>query len=457
MNIKVENYFSKMTEFVKYIYITHIILSFCVFTTETWLTSITPILVVVLSAIILVYRLINMKKYMSYPLILLYVLFVLLYVVSSLLNISYGLIGNVKIIIWMTIQIGVLYLCDIEKAKVDIKKELENCLFLVIFLTSIMNLVGLGMLFTNYYSFREVNDEVTHIMGITYWGRLFGIHTDPNYGAVQTYVAIVAAVYLWIKQNKRWKKGLLVLFTIINILHLSFSGSRTGLVALAVGGAIFASIYSFQKNSKPIKSLIFAVLVVVMVFGGNSLINNGYNQISVIIAEIRDDKDGINDEHDFVEIGREEEIAEDISNRRFDLWQNAIEISQTSPLLGVSFANVVDYCRHNLPNSYLLTNGYSIFDAFHNMFMDLLVGQGVIGFIVFMLIIVLSLRYLLINLKNIPNEDKLDCCFLFSVATGILCSSLFVSQILYAHTPGTILFWLLWGYLICLFKINKTT
>ena len=138
----------------------------------------------------------------------------------------------------------------------------------------------------------------------------------------------------------------------------------------------------------------------------------------------------------------------DVSNRRFDLWKNSVEIFKMSPVVGIGFGNIVSYSEAELPDCYLLTNGFSIFNAFHNMFMDLIASQGIIGTVIFLVIIVMSLIYLLRNYKKIPEEDKLKCTLLFSCCVGILVSSMFVSQILYVNNQTTVIFWLLLGFLM---------
>ena len=145
----------------------------------------------------------------------------------------------------------------------------------------------------------------------------------------------------------------------------------------------------------------------------------------------------------------------DVSNRRFDLWNNAFELFKTSPIFGISFGNNVTYAEEKLPNCYMLTNGFAVFDAFHNMFMDLLSSQGIVGTIMFLLIMISSLIYILKNYKFIKDEDILKCIALFSGCITIVASSMFVSEILYVNNETTVVFWTLWGFLIYFIYKNK--
>lgn len=78
----------------------------------------------------------------------------------------------------------------------------------------------------------------------------------------------------------------------------------------------------------------------------------------------------------------------DISNRRFDIWKSAVEIFKTSPVFGISRANILPYVDDNLPDSYLVTNEYMRFDSMHNMFFEILVSQGAVGLITFLTFII---------------------------------------------------------------------
>ena len=153
-----------------------------------------------------------------------------------------------------------------------------------------------------------------------------------------------------------------------------------------------------------------------------------------------------------VKLGREEELQGDVSNRRFDLWKNAVNMAKTSPVVGVSFGNFIPYAEENLPDCYMISNEFATFNAFHNMFMDLIASQGIVGFVVFIVIMLSSLWYLLKHYKTIPEADKPACAFLFSACAAMLVSSLFVSEILYVNNQVTVLFWTLWGFLIYFVK-----
>ena len=445
----------KVSEYAKYIYVVHILLAFCVLLQDTIIMKISMPLAVVSGGIVLLYRLIHIKKYIKYPFLWMYILFVVLYIVTSVLNLEYGYSRNLKVIIWMTLQFGTLYLCDLGKEKEQVRKELRNLIYLVMGGTTVINIIGLGMMFTGYFGYYKNAEKWDYVLGFAPWGRLYGAHTDANYGAVMTGFVILAAIYLMRQMNKKVQRVILGVVILLNALHLSFSGSRTGLIALMVSVAVYVFIYMLLKKKAMIKAMVFAGICVALIYAGNHVVTTGYNWAVSIISEYQQEHGIEEPGDDIVEVGREEELSGDISNRRFDLWTNALQLSKTSPLLGVSFGNIISYCSVNLPDSYLFTNDYMVFDAFHNMFMDLLASQGILGVVLFLVIIIVSLRFLFINRNRLEERDKYICCFLFSAAAGMVVSSLFVSEILYVHNQVTVVFWTIWGLLFYFFESAK--
>ena len=101
------------------------------------------------------------------------------------------------------------------------------------------------------------------------------------------------------------------------------------------------------------------------IYMNNSVVNfktsYGNNQKrNVLILELN------NEESNHLEIGREQDISGDISNRRFSIWKSGIDLFAESPLIGVGgYSNIVTFAQENIPTTYLVANDYKIFDSFH--------------------------------------------------------------------------------------------
>ena len=164
------------------------------------------------------------------------------------------------------------------------------------------------------------------------------------------------------------------------------------------------------------------------------------------------------EEEELIVIGRQDVSSSDVSNRRFDIWKSGLEISQTSPVYGIGFANIKAYALDKCSETYILNNGYKEFEAFHNMIMDVLVSQGILGLIVLGTIIIYFVVSILRKLKKVFMEDENaeTTIMLMSCVVMLLTSSMFLSEIFYVNNACTYVFWLLLGYLYYFLKKKQT-
>lgn len=477
---KLEVPMERLTKGFKWLYLIHIFFAGNSIIYDTPIEKYTSLLVVCLGAIVVLWRFMNIKKFINYPFLKLYMLFAVSFGLTMVVNWKYGWTSNFKILIWMIFQFAALYVFDLERSKNDVTKELLISLYIIIGFMTLANLTSIVMLFTNYLHYRILDESTTFLIGVAYWGRLYGVHTDPNYAAVASVVAIMAALYIFLKTDKYLIRILMSCSVGIQLMAMAFSASRTGMVTISVSMFMFFFLLTMSKWKKIVKAVFIGAIAVIIVFASNKGIvaaYNGYTQMLGDVVETTEEKeitetekieetietektteetveiednstDVGEEKKELVKIGREEELSGDISNRRFDLWNNSIQIFKKSPILGIGFGNIVSYAKEELPDCYLLTNGFSIFDAFHNMIMDLIASQGIVGIVIFLTLMLASLIYLIRNFKSIPQDNRLECIFAFSCCLGMAVSSMFVSHILYVNNQTTVMFWLLWGYLI---------
>lgn len=474
---------NKLESIFKYIYLIHIILACNVFYVESSIMRLSSLMVVLLGSIILLKRLVNWKKYKDNLNFWLYVLFVLSYCVSCLFTFKYGFYTNAKILMWMCFQIFILYMFDSKSDCVSDKKCLNVLFNILVLLTTLMSFIGIAMLFAQYTSFKTLRDGSSLLIGVAFWGRLYGVFTDANYGAVLCVCSIVATLFLAIRCKNLIIKIFYFLSIAINFAHIAFSASRTGLVTLCVSVGIFTIAYIYTINKKILRSLcggLLAVLICYFGIKGSTYLYNNFNivnntQITVSEKTSSGHKDTLKSKKissskksenkassssennkasisassiDKVKIGRQSELNGDISNRRFDLWKNAVQVFESSPVVGISFGNYIPYVTDKLPDCYMINNDGDVFAAFHNMFFDLLASQGIIGILIFLTIVLRTICFIFKNFLKLNFEDQATCICLFSICIAIAASSMFVSDILYINNQCTVLFWLFLGYLI---------
>ena len=127
-----------------------------------------------------------------------------------------------------------------------------------------------------------------------------------------------------------------------------------------------------------------------------------------------------------------------------------MEIAEEEPLFGASHFNILSYVRERLPESYLITNEHMEFSTMHNVLIDVLASQGILGLAIFLLAIAVSLVTLFKNRKKcFSKENHFENAMYFSLVVTVFFSSMFMTEIVYVISPMTLLFWISLGQIIC--------
>lgn len=439
----------------KYVFLFHIILYLTNLFADTPVTTVTSVVTLAVSGLLVLYRLIHIRKYVHYPYFWLYFSFLCAFVISMLVNIQYGWTANAKILIWTTIWFAGLYLFDPDRSEASVDQEMKGSFLLITLENGFFSFISVIMLVIRFL-FLRADGKSLFIIGVAKWGRLYGVYTDANYASVICIIGILCAVYLlhvYKKEKKTWLKVLLWIAIVSQYLYLTFSVSRTGMVVLAAVLFLGPIIYMACAGKNVLKGIGTGLLTAVVAIGLEKALILGYNQVSPALDRTFSflpysvtNVQGAGT--DIEKIGRTKELSGDISNRRFDLWKNAAEVYEQQPVFGVTFGNYNAYERVHMPHCYMLDNDLSVFDAFHNMAMDLLASQGTVGFVLFAVIIFSGLVRVLRNLKTAGRKDPWKYTVLLTGCLGILGSSMFVSEIVYVNNAPTVVFWVFWGYLI---------
>ena len=447
----------------KVCYLVHLLMAFNAYFAGERIMNVTLVLTLFFGGLMGIMRLIRIKDYITFPNILWLIAFIGSYAITALVNIRYGLFESAQYFVWLLFQFGLLYTFDWKREREEVRKEFHIVAYVLIVILTIYNIIGFIMLMQNHGFWHEAADGQIHRIGMAEWGRLHGLHADPNYGAVTSAVGLLLALYLMMRNKKIWIRLFLAITVLFQYLFIVFSVSRSGLIAAICGTAAFVGLYYLKKAKKytMIVSIIAVVVVAGVMFGGSKLLINSYNTYMEYRAEEPGD-DITKREPTISREGDMEATGGDISNRRFSIWKSAIEIFISSPVTGVGFRNIIPYAKDQLPGTYILkvNNQYGDFDAMHNVIMDTLASQGIIGIAILAGFIVSTIVFLIKNFNAIREEHWVVNSVLFCCCLTIGISSMFVSQILYVNNPNTYLFWALLGYLIYSMKrdgerINK--
>ncbi|MBQ1507578.1 MAG: O-antigen ligase family protein [Ruminococcus sp.] len=394
--------------------------------------------------------------------------FLILSMVSILLNFSVTFFYSAVMLIHVFICFFIFYGMHTEP-NFDFKKELYTASKLVVYFTTIANIIGIFCLMFG------INFEWEWIKFTIYENRFTGVYVNPNLLGFCSVVSLVCC-HILSKENLYKTEGCrpiskiwLVTCLVTNLFSLILCDSNASLV-LALGYAIVYIAYLFFADKSGLKpSEIILKITAVMLSGifivCSSLIFRTVFQtgFAVVTAkttsfvEVLFNKDEI--------IGQSGELAdqsrleqeknqvtfehlnENADSGRFKLWRESIDLFKISPIIGIANGNIVSYSGEYLNGA--LSYTYHESDL-HNGFLTILVSTGIIGFMLFgtfgFRFAKHAAQHLFLQKKTFRN-DVYPCLFAFLFA--YLGYSLFEKALLYDISFMVMWFWLFMGYTSC--------
>ena len=439
---------------------------------------------VFLGGILLLVRLVHWREYWRSVNFFLLLAFCVSYLVSMALNVKYGWYTNLRTLIWMAFLMFLLY-CYREREPLE--REGKQFRILTVYYligNAVLSVLSFCFLFTGYSKIFYQEVGPIYYIGF-HWGRLYGAYWDANIGAVMSCIAVFLSVGLFRTRKALWVRVLTVLNIVLEVCYIAFSDSRTGRLCLCVGIPVYVFL-AVAKNRKAVAAAVCAAFAFAAAFAAPAAVKNIYNAAALAESKAEavdvagEKEEGESEEYESLAdseedgssmhtmhkkdpeelqqeqgsdtqpdmLGREEEYAGDITTRRADIWKSALEIFQTRPVAGVSHNNVLAYVYDQLPDSYLITNDHMDFDSMHNTFLDILVGQGLIGLVIYLAMAVLFFMTLVKNRKRIGERAGAMALSQFAVLLVLVTASCVMTEIVYVTSPMSAMFWMSMGGLM---------
>lgn len=402
------------------------------------------------------------RDYLGMPNIWIIAAFLVSYGVSSLLNYQYGIVDNGKEIIWLLLSMVVLYASGYCYTTDEMKREFAILSSVWVLYCTVANAISMSMVIWG----REYGIELLDngkavgykVIGFK-WGRLWGIYDDPNHGATIAVAAILLALYLIVRTKTRWKKATWSLTIVIQFGYIVLSDSRTALVALGIGVFFWLSVAVYHNRKQlgdgwqksVVRAVVLGILAAVLLVGAAYVCKQEYNVLDKKLVALLPKK--IDNKKKPTQIGRKEDLEGDASNGRLDIWKSGLEITQSSPVYGVSFRNMTAYAEENMPDTYLVNNPESAkYDSLHNSIMDVLVSQGIIGIGIVLILFGNTVWIMRKKLRTVKECDRSFMSVCFAVLAAMGGGSLFLSMVFYLNAPQTYIFWLCFGYFMTILQ-----
>ncbi|HJB82679.1 MAG TPA: O-antigen ligase family protein [Candidatus Mediterraneibacter intestinavium] len=434
----------------------YLLLTLATFITVIYASPVQPLLVkasLVLGMVLILIRVVKIRKYAKMPCVILMVLFCVSFLLTTVMNRQYGITENGKWVIWTGIQFFALYVCDVERSEEKYRREFRILSHILIVCSSIAALASIVQLVQVYSQYITTADGEFIVTGYT-WGRLWGVYTDPNYGAVISVISITLSLLFFLQ-----KKGLIriayIVSIILNFVYFVYSDSRTGEIAIVVSVGLFLILWFSKKKASAKKIVRFGVPVILIVciaaagFGGMQAMKSQYGKYyAAVSAERAKNRPKQEVKKDNSTAGRKQDIQQDVSNGRFALWQSAVEVWETSPVYGAGYSTFVPYAQEHTPDTYAVNNDQGNYTSMHNTFFNALAFQGTIGAVLFVLIALRILTYVLIPVLKDQSDGSAELAAMLACTGAVVVSMMFLLEGIYTNSPGSFVLWTFTGYMV---------
>lgn len=434
----------------------YLLLTLATFITVIYASPIQPLLVkasLVLGMVLILIRVVKIRKYAKMPCVILMVLFCVSFLLTTVMNRQYGITENGKWVIWTGIQFFALYVCDVERSEEKYRREFRILSHILIVCSSIAALASIVQLVQVYSQYITTADGEFIVTGYT-WGRLWGVYTDPNYGAVISVISITLSL-LFILQKKGLIRIAYIVSIILNFVYFVYSDSRTGEIAIVVSVGLFLILWFSKKKASAKKIVRFGVPVILIVciaaagFGGMQVMKSQYGKYyAAVSAERAKNRPKQEVKKDNSTAGRKQDIQQDVSNGRFALWQSAVEVWETSPVYGAGYSTFVPYAQEHTPDTYAVNNDQGNYTSMHNTFFNALAFQGTIGAVLFVLIALRILTYVLIPVLKDQSDGSAELAAMLACTGAVVVSMMFLLEGIYTNSPGSFVLWTFTGYMV---------
>ena len=434
----------------------YLLLTLATFITVIYASPVQPLLVkasLVLGMVLILIRVVKIRKYAKMPCVILMVLFCVSFLLTTVMNRQYGITENGKWVIWTGIQFFALYVCDVERSEEKYRREFRILSHIMIVCSSIAALASIVQLVQVYSQYITTADGEFIVTGYT-WGRLWGVYTDPNYGAVISVISITLSL-LFILQKKGLIRIAYIVSIILNFVYFVYSDSRTGEIAIVVSVGLFLILWFSKKKASAKKIVRFGVPVILIVciaaagFGGMQVMKSQYGKYyAAVSAERAKNRPKQEVKKDNSTAGRKQDIQQDVSNGRFALWQSAVEVWETSPVYGAGYSTFVPYGQEHTRDTYAANNDQGNYTSMHNTFFNALAFQGTIGAVLFVLIALRILTYVLIPVLKDQSDGSAELAAMLACTGAVVVSMMFLLEGIYTNSPGSFVLWTFTGYMV---------
>jgi glycosyltransferase involved in cell wall biosynthesis len=422
--------------------------------------------------------------------------------ISTVINYKYALLSNVKAICWLAVYFLVVFTSGLNRKNTIIPFFWTTVItFFVLDFVSI----SMYIFDVDYTSINDnVIGTVSNQGFSSEYARLWGVFGDPNTAALYTVIAMTMGAYLIAKHRNILIRILLAIVELLLFIFVVLSGSRTAMISAVAGVLALGMLNSWKRlNTNVRKKAVITCVVgiscviisvlsfstgkqviplikrsLIVAFGADTQMSvhriydeiyqklgvdiiDGYLNVDEFddteeLEEQTDNNpesiDAVTEETIETEYLPTEDVADelvrtdyqeknDVSNGRFAIWMDAIELFSKTPIIGTSPRGSCQYGRMHCPDNDISQFGY----AAHSTILEILMCTGIVGMlcVIYMILKTFSSFYYLMRNKEIGLKSIIGMAILLEC----LCAAVLLSDFFFILSFGGVALWFCMGIL----------
>ncbi len=292
------------------------------------------------------------------------------------------------------------------------KKEILGNKDVVLKLFSYSGFVVTVVLLTNY-----IANYFTNSTFLTYTS--FSIFLHPTYFAIYLGLVIISSIYLFLKNSKFKLANFNLIIIALSLLNIYLSGSKSGIIATFIILLYIFINFGFKKNKILVAIFIFFFIITsVLVLKFNPRFITSEKTLS-----------------SYKNVLKSPELENSSTSLRILAWNATIEVIKENAIFGVGAGDVKDELIKKYEElNYVYLVKYKLNS--HNQFLETWLGQGLVGFILLLLLFIVPF------ISAVKNGDIVLQSFLILVFINFLFESMLNTQ------AGTIFFAFFYSFLV---------
>lgn len=373
--------------------------------------------------------------------IIIWTVFVIIGIIKRKLAWSTNPLYIAFIALYFSYLAGVLYTQDTGLAKMYLENKLSFVLFPVLFSfkpkfifslrTPALGLI-FGVLLISFWGIYKLLSCLASASVIDCFPYFSDVH-HPSYFAVYILFSMALSIYGYIQKWKGFNRSSVFLFCIFGVIASFLAFSLSGILFLTITCCLLIWVWMKKKYGMKITfALTTGLFAVLFFFVTFSPLKEDFKYTSQSFSRYMESPE------EFLKTGNRYLTGNEV---RLIMWTVTAQLIAEHPF-GVGTGNTDIYIEKKLQD-------YGLYDLAsykynpHNQFLQTFLEVGIIGFLVFLFIIVISIR------TAIKSKNPL----LLIVAASLIFNCLFESML---QRQSGIIFYTFWMCLLYLYSTNKS-